>query len=368
MIYNFEELQAVKNKSNIYFLFGEEDFFIFRSYRKLIEELKFEVNFAIEIYDCEEIGNEDNIGNFLENIFSLGLFGEKKLIVLKSIEKLFQGKTKKGVEESLINKFRKLISNSSKDLYLVFISFDSSLYGLKRKLNSIKNNTDKVKFLSSQRFPFDILLELGVCFEFPKIYQSQYRFELRRFFKEAGYEIDEPALDLIVSQTELNLWALYSEFQKVTIFLKDKKKISLFDVRQIISAGRTKSVFNLITNVAKRNLSEALETMQSILSTSRQEILVTNQLLKYFRNLLVVIDFVQTNHTKEQIAREIGISPYFFDDYAQGAKNYSKTEIQKTIEDIINVDNSLKTSSVNPLYLFTELLIKIIGRDYSKKI
>lgn len=362
MVYNFEEYKSLKDKSNLFFLFGEEDFFVYRAYKKILEEFSNNNKISIQIVDCEELKKEDSLFDLLENMFSIGLFGERKVVVFKSIEKLFPGKSKKTNDQLLESKFRKSITNLENGIFIIFISYDSSLYGIGKKLKSQLNDNDRAKFLANIKFPFNFLLDVAICFEFPKVYESQYRSILKGFFSEAGYSIDDSAIDFILSHTESNLWSIYSEFEKITIYFNKTSNITLNNIQRLIVGNKTNSVFDLVNYVAQRNLNKSIEVLQQILSTSHQEILITSQLLKYFRNLLVVSDLTKSKQSNELIAKEIGVSPYFFRDYLIGLKNYTKSKIQQALSDIISVDYTLKSSTTAPIFLLTELLIKIISK------
>lgn len=361
MVYNFDDFQNLKNKSNLFFLFGEEDFFVYQAYRRILNDLTVDLSPDTRFFDGDEMKNEPSFLDKFESIFSSDLFAQPKILVFKAIEKLFENKSKKNDKHLLENDFRKLVSNLGESIYVIFISFEPVLNGIGKKLKSAKNETEKVKIINAFKFPFGFLLEKAVCFEFPKVYQSQLRSILRKFFVEAGFIIDDLTIDFILEHTEPNLWFLHSEFEKIITYCHDRHNITFQDVQQIISQNKTSSVFDLVSAVANANLSKSIEILQQILLTSRLEILITSQLLKYFRNLLIITDLSKTNKNSKFLAKEIAVSPYFFNDYLIGLKNYTKPKIQFTINQLVSLDCTLKSTSSEPLHLLTELLTKIIS-------
>ncbi|MGQ9818509.1 MAG: DNA polymerase III subunit delta [Candidatus Kapaibacteriales bacterium] len=361
MVYNFDDFQVLKDKSNLFFLFGEEDFLVYQAYRKILNTLISELSPSIEIYDADEIKNEPNILDKLENIFSSGLFAQPKIIVFKNIEKLFGNKSKKNDKQFIENVFRKLVRNLESRIFIIFISFDSVVNEISSKLKSIKNESEKIKVISDVKFPFNFLLENAVSFEFPKVYESQHRSFLKKFFVEAGFTIDDLAIDFVIEHTDPNLWFLFSEFEKIITFCKNKPNISLLDVQQTITQNKTNSVFDFISAVANANLTKSIEIIQQLLLISRQEVLITSQLLKYFRNLLVISDLWKTNKSREFLAKEISVNPYFLNDYLIGLKNYTKPKIHFAINQLVSIDYALKSTTSKPLHLLTELLTKIMS-------
>lgn len=361
MVYNFDDFRTLKNKFNLFFLFGEEDFFVYQAYRKILNELTLELSPTTQIFDGDEIKNEPSILDKLESIFSSGLFAQPKILVFKSFEKLFEKKPKRYDTYFLKDDFLKLVNNLEKSIYIIFISFDSELNGIGKKLKSANNETERIKIINAVKFPFNILLEKAICFEFPKVYESQLRSILKKFFVEAGFTIEDPAIDFIIEHTEPNLWFLHSEFEKVVAYCQDRHNITFQDVQRIISQNKTSSVFDLVSAVADSNLQKSIEILLRILSTSRQEILITSQLLKFFRNLLIIADLSKTNNNRECLAKEIAVSPYFFDDYLNGLKNYAKPKIQFAINQLVSLDYALKSTTSEPLYLLIQLLTKIIS-------
>lgn len=363
MVYNFDDFRTLKSKYNLFFLFGEEDFFVYQAYRKILSELSLELSPTIQIFDCDEMKNEPSILDKLESNFSSGLFAQPKILVFKAIEKLFEKKSKGNDKYFLENNFQKLVDNIEKSIYIIFISFDSILNGIDKKLKSANNEIEKIKIVNAVKFPFNFLLEKAASFEFSKVYESQLRSILKKFFVEAGFTIEEPAIDFIVEHTEPNLWFLHSEFEKVITYCQNSHNITFQDVHQIISQNKTSTVFDLVSAVANATLPKSIEILQWILLTSRQEILITSQLLKYFRNLLVITDLSKTNNNREFLAKEIGVSPYFFNDYLIGMKNYPKPKIQYAINQLVSLDFALKSTTSEPLHLLTELLTKIITHN-----
>lgn len=351
MLGSFQELLQTKKFPSVITLFGEESFLVYEAYSLLLKKFQNEIpNAQVEIFDLEEIKGKEEFVEVLEKISFPSFFFEEKLFVLKFIEKIFGKKTKKDKLEDYEIIFKHILENPRENVHLIIITFEESLNGLTKKFQVDKS------VVGSLKFPFDLLIKNHVWVEFPRMYESQLKNWLVKRVKEKGFTIDSDALDFFLENVNPNLWEINNELEKVITFLGTNKHINLQSLKIVLSGNNEINIFELTSLLSQRKLIEAVNFLDRVLSTSKQELLLLNIIYKFFRNLLVLTEVIKTTNDKNILAKSIGVSPYFINEYVLGLKNYSKSEIINALKEISNVDLLLKTSSLDSKFLFYSLL------------
>ncbi|MFN3269556.1 MAG: hypothetical protein CH6_2371 [Candidatus Kapaibacterium sp.] len=359
---NLKELFAKKTLPQVITLFGEEDFFVFEAYGNIVK--KFTNDFPdalVEVFDVDEVRSKEDFIDILEKTIQPSFFSSNKLFVFKNIEAIFSKKSKKDKAEPHEVLFSKVILNPPEGNFYIFITFESSMFGISKKWQKDKKALDLVKF------PFDLLLGKHYWIEFPKVYENQIRAWVIQRIKEKNYLADPEVIDFFLANTNPNLWEINTELEKIFAYLGERKKLTIDDLLTVLTGNRDINIFEITSLVAQRKVAESIVFINKVLNVYRQELLILSVLLKFFRNLLVLSELSKQKLDNSQLAKAIGVSPFFMNDYLIGLKNYTKFEIENAIREIVKVDHLFKASSKDSKYLFFVLLSNIMKKDVPKK-
>lgn len=363
MANNFEQFISANTIPNFIILFGEEDFLVFEAYKSILNILNKETDSTIEILDADEQKGKEKLFELVNSCLNSGFFQVRRIVVVKHVEKFYSGRAKRTKNDFIDNVFEKFINSQLNDIFAIFLTFEESLNGLTKKLSSAKDANSKNKIYESLKYPFNILLAKHKWFEFTRLYESQTRTWIVDRFKRKGIAINEQIVDFILANCNLNLWEIDLEIEKIILFSGNKTKLEIGDVVQIVSGSKEYNVFQIVSEIARRNTSNAVGLLPKTLQHSKQEILIVNLIFRYFRNLLILLEESKKTRDKFQLAKIIGVSPYFFDDYQEGIKNYSASEIMQAINLVTNADYQLKSSSKEPILLLELLITNLTTRS-----
>ncbi|MCX7908283.1 MAG: DNA polymerase III subunit delta [Ignavibacteria bacterium] len=357
---SLQDLLSQKKLPNIITLFGEEDFLVLEAYRKIVTKFtETHPEAQVEIYDVEELSEKEEFVEILDKVLASSFFFAEKLIVFKNIEKIFSKKSKKDKLDTHEFLLKRIILDPPENVFIIFISFDENLFGISKKYQKDKNIIEGLKF------PFDLLLKLHYWLEFPKMYENQIRNWFIQRAKEIGLFWDNDALDFFFENTNLSLWELNNELEKITSFLGNQKKVTLSILKSVLSVNKEINIFEITSLISKRDFSGSINFIEQVLSFSRQELLLLNLIYKYFKNLLVLFETSKESNDKNLLAKSIGVSYYFFEDYLIGLRNYSKNDVENALKSIAHVDHKLKSSAIDTKYLFYNLLWDIMNKKVS---
>lgn len=354
MLTDLNLLLSKENVPSVITIFGEEDFLVYDAYRKLVEKITSLYEIKIQVVDPDSISNSEDLVEILQNFTTQGLFGERKLLVFKGIEQIFGGKAKKQKLQPSEELFQRIILSPPAGNFLIVLSFEQSLNGLTKKYKKDK------QVLQDLKFPFDILLHHHSWIEFPKLSSEQIKKWAIKKFDEYGIVVENGVVEYLLSILNPNLWEINTEIEKIKTFLGERKDLSLSDVLEISSGSKVLNVFEITSLLAKKDLASSIEFINKVLESSKQAILLTSIILKFYKNLLILTEEIKKNKDKTVLAKSIGVNPFFFEDYDVGLKKYSKQEIKDAIKEIVNLDLQLKSSSKDEAYLFATTLVKIL--------
>lgn len=353
-----KEIFKNRNIPYCYTIFGEEDYLVYQAYYEFLGLFQnYFLDAQIETFDFEDIKSTEELIDIIDKVISPTFFSSTKLVTFKGVEKLFSKKSKKSKIEPGEIAFKKLLLTPMDNVYLLFISFDESLYGFSKKFNKDKNSTE------SLIFPYNLLLGKYPWIEFPKLLANQIPSWVRKELDSLGFTIDKEALDFFLMNTNNNLWEMHNELEKVCAFLGNKRHITLDVLADVLSGSKEINIFKITSIISMRDLANSFLFIDKILSVSKQELLLLNIIMKYFRNLLILFEISKKTTDKTVLAKSIGVSPFFLNDYLTGLRNFSKSEIENALNEIVLVDHKLKTSSKDSKYLFFSLLHTIFAHN-----
>ena len=334
------------NPPPIILIFGEEEFLINEFIQNLLASLldNQEQSLNFNIYEGDSIQLDD----LADLSSSYSLLGERNIILVKSFDKaLPSAKSKKNLENTAFGKY---LVNPNPFTTLILETQIFSLNGYTKKVNPKPSN---------YQFPFNIILEKFVWFEFPKVWQDNYPKWIVERLSKYGMKASPDAIELLNSMAGDNLRSLSNEIEKLILYLGDKKSISVKDVMGLTGLSKGYTVFDLQKSVGEMNLQKSIEILTKILSVDRQEMLILSILQKFFLILLKLTE-LNLNENKFTLASQIGVSPYFFDDYLLAAKKYKFLQIVSSLTAIQDADEQIKSSGGDNLAILLNMLIKII--------
>ena len=238
--------------------------------KELIEK---EVNKISKDYASESISlynlEIDSIGAALEDINTIGLFGDK-LIIINNIEN--------ASDDSLVEYFNNQISNT-----LILTSY--------KKLDARKKITKVLKEKTKLNELFGIDL-------------SDY---IRKQLDD--YKITNMAINILISYCNSNINRIDNELEKLKVFKLEEKVINEDDVKEVVKESYESTVFNLIDEINLKNKKKIYKIYYELLQSGFTEERIMYTIANHYR-LLFQIKCKLENESDEDIVKEYGMHPY----------------------------------------------------------
>ncbi len=206
----------------------------------------------------------------------------------------------------------------------------------------------------------------GNLVELKRPYENQ----LGQFIREEaalhGKRIEPAAMEALIFLVGNNLHELAAEIEKVALFIGVRDTIGMTDIREIVSDTRVDSIFELTDAVGRKDLARALRTLNTILRDGEAPLMVLAMLSRHFRQLWRVGELSDKGVTSAEIAKAVGINPYFLKGIMEQARNYRVTELKGVFELLFATDLALKTSGGKPASLMERLLMDICNKSQAR--
>lgn len=302
-----------RNFKPIYFLMGEEDYFI------------------------------DKISNLIEST------------VLKEEEKGFNQMVVYGKEtkiEDIVSSAKRYPMMADYQVIIVKEAQDLSRtienltpYALQPQPTTILVFNYKYKKLDSRKKLAKAIKKNGVLFESKKLYENQVGNWINKELKSKGFSINPIATELLVSFLGTNLSKISNELNKLAIVLPKGTLITPDHIEKNIGISKDFNVFELNKAIGKKQVKKANQIVTYFAQNEKDNPLplVLGQLNTYFTKLLLLHGL--QDKSQNSVASKLKVHPFFVKEYFEAIRNYPMRKVAQIIGYIHQAD--MKSKGVN---------------------
>ena len=319
-----------KNYAPVYFLMGEEPYFIDVISDTIEEEVLDETEKAfnqIVLY-----GRDVDIDTVATHAMSFSMMGGYMVVIVKEALDL------KNIED-----FEKYLDVIPQTTILVFD------YKYK-KLDKRRAMAKKIEKMG------------GVLFESKKLYDSNIPGWIQGYMAEKGYSITPKATQMLTDFLGTDLHKVRNELDKLIVALPKQKKIDDVDVERNIGISKDFNVFELQNALGRRDVVKAMQIVQHFGESKDNPLFLTAiSLFGYFTKILKV--HYATDQSQNALAAAIGVSPFFVRDYQAAARNFSIGDCVRCIAVLREFDLKGKGYNVGETSekdLYREMIFKLL--------
>jgi len=310
------------------YLYGEEPFLVDRATRLLLERA---VEPSLKDFNYNVFyGNESKGVDIADTAQTLPMFAERRAVLVKRAESL---------SAAACEVLLPYIQNPAASTCLIFSG---------AKIDQRK------KFFAE-------LKKHGELVEFKRLYDNKLSPFIQGEATVLGKPIEPAAADLLSFLIGNNLQELSSQIEKLVVFAGDRPRITLEDVRAVASSSKAFTVFELARYLCARDLHNTLKSLDTLFRNGEETPMMIGALSRHFRQLWRVRELLDRKAAKPDIAREVGINPYFLDDMIAQARKFGRGELRGIFAELYRCDLASKTGGGQPYTLMHGLVVGICG-------
>ena len=340
----FENLQLVdevkqlvtdiknKNLKPIYFLMGEEPYYIdkisdFIESTVLLEEEK---GFNQMVLYGRDVSIEDIVGNAKR----YPMMAERQVVIVKEAQDLSR----------TIEKLADYAKNAQPTTVLVF--------------------NYKYKKIDKRKALYKTLKKIGVVYESKKLYENQVADWIRRVLAPKDYTISPKAAQMLVEFLGTDLSKINNELEKLQIILPKSSQITPEIIEENIGISKDFNNFELRKAVGDKNAIKAYQIIKYFADNPKDNpmVVTVSLLFNYFSQLLHFHGL--KDKSPRSVASALKVNPYFVNDYISAARNYPMRKVSAVVSILREFDVKSKGVGSNAVPqgdLLKELMVKILA-------
>jgi DNA polymerase-3 subunit delta len=221
----------------------------------------------------------------------------------------------------------------------------------------------KYKKLDKRKKLYKAIEKVGVIFESKKLYDNQVSDWIRRVLSGRNYKIEPKAALMLVEFLGTDLSKINNELEKLITILPQDSIISPNHIEENIGISKDFNNFELRKAVGEKQIVKANRIINYFAENPKNNpIVMTISLLNSFFTQLLQYHGLKLKD-KMNVAKSLGVSPYFVDDYVTAAKNYPMRKVSQIIGLLREADVKSKGVGANGMPqadILKELLFKIM--------
>ena len=210
--------------------------------------------------------------------------------------------------------------------------------------------------------PYRALKENATWSEFQSPYDNEMPDWIQDYVSGQGYDIEPRAVQMLADYVGTDLQRAASEIEKLMTFAGERTRLTTDDVLAASGQTREFNVFELQAAIGEGRHADAERIAERILqqaSNPRGEaIMIVAVLNAYFDKLWTLQKPGALRKNKYDLAGEIGVSPYFVEEYKHAAQRYTRAAIADAYSALLAADYELKGGAPRDAHLVLTLLLR----------
>ena len=338
-----------KNFRPVYFLMGEESYFIDmisdHIEKNVLDESEKDFNQTI-LY-----GGDVDINTVIAAAKRFPMMSERQVVIVKEAQSI-KGLVKKEKEkddkeetkkEKIKTSFEAYIENPQKSTILVFCY----------KYKTVDKRTALAKSL----------VKHAVLFESKKIYENKVPDWIIEYLKNKKYKVGPKACMMLTEYLGADLGKIANELDKLMISIPAGSEITTEQIENNIGISKEFNVFELQNALGRKDILKANQIVNYFSANSKDHpmVLTVISLYGYFSKILTY--HFLPDKTRDIAAKAMGVHPFFLGDYEKAAKLYPAAKIKSVVHQLREYD--LKSKGINNVSaedgsILKELVYKIL--------
>ncbi|MEP4947460.1 MAG: DNA polymerase III subunit delta [Flavobacteriaceae bacterium] len=221
----------------------------------------------------------------------------------------------------------------------------------------------KYKKLDKRKKLYKSIQKTGELFESKKLYENQVSDWIRKILNGKNYKISPKACMLLVEFLGTDLCKIANELDKLTIVVPETTEITPDLIEEHIGISKDYNNFELKKAIGEKNIAKATRIIDYFSQNPKDNpFVVTITLLNTFFTQLLQYHGLR-DHSPGNVAKTLGVNPYFVNEYTIAAKNYPMRSVSGIISSLRELDLKSKgvgATNLSQANLLKELLTKIV--------
>jgi len=206
----------------------------------------------------------------------------------------------------------------------------------------------------------------GMAVEFRVPFDNQVAAWIGRHARQRGIRIEPAAVDLLRLYVGANLRELAGEIEKLVTYAGEGEPITARQVEEQVGLSRGTSIFELTDAIGEAmgqgERSRAAELMRSLLDQGEEPLRILPMVSRHLQLLLKTQRLARARVPREDMARQLGISPFFLSGYQEQAQKVRARALWRGLSVLLEADTRLKSRSRHQQDAIMDLCLAQLAR------
>ncbi|MEZ4810826.1 MAG: DNA polymerase III subunit delta [Allomuricauda sp.] len=221
----------------------------------------------------------------------------------------------------------------------------------------------KYKKLDKRKKLYKAVQKSGELFESNKLYENQVAEWIRRTLSGKHYKIAPKACMLLVEFLGTDLSKINNELEKLALVVPKDAEITPEIIEEHIGISKDFNNFELKKAISEKDVRKASLIIDYFAQNPKDNpFVVTITLLNTFFTQLLQYHGLQ-DHSPGNVAKVLGVNPYFVKEYTIAAKNYPMKKVSGIISGLRELDlkgKGVESNNMAQADLLKEMLMEIV--------
>ncbi len=204
----------------------------------------------------------------------------------------------------------------------------------------------------------------GEIHNFKKMYDSEVPDFISELCREENVKISPKAVQLLSEHLGNNPQAISNEIEKIKINLREGEGIDADIIERFVGVSKEFNVFELQKALTDKNATKAFRIAHYFGNNAKDHPITMNviSLYNFFSKVLLLHGL--GNKPDSELARILGVNPYFLKDYKRAAQSYSLPQLRRVIHALRLADARSKgvdTGSASETDIYKELIYSFLS-------
>lgn len=221
----------------------------------------------------------------------------------------------------------------------------------------------KYKKIDKRKKLYKAVNKSGVILDSKRMYENKVGGWIQKTLKSRGYGIAPKAAQMLVEFLGTDLGKIDNELEKLQLISEKGTQITPELIEENIGISKDFNNFELRKAIGLRDSVKAHRIINYFAQNPKDNpmVVTVSLLFSYFSQLLQYHGL--PDKSKDNVAKQLKISPFFVNDYVVASRNYSMKNVSRAIDLLHQTDAKSKgigAANVGQGDLLKELLVKIM--------
>lgn len=182
-------------------------------------------------------------------------------------------------------------------------------------------------------------------FETPQLRRGELAAWVSRRANQLGLRLGRGVAEDLATFIGPDLRLINSELEKLALYAVDRP-ITKNDVALLCPYAREASIFDMVDALGHRRTATAFRLLAQMRNQGAHPLYLLTMIVRQYRILLQVKDYMGRGLRKAEIASEIGLHPYPTQKAMAQARNYSMAQLETCYDQLLATDVAIKTGQL----------------------